>query len=95
MRGECVRDAPEESAADGASSALATDDQSGVDVLGDLIDRLGHRFVRLGDSCDGVVAALPSSRRAFLGDLLSGGSFLLIDLALVRNGDDERACSGQ
>jgi hypothetical protein len=33
MRGECVRDAPEESAAHGASSALAADNQSGVEVL--------------------------------------------------------------
>jgi hypothetical protein len=49
VRGECVRDAPEESAAN----------------------------------------------RALLGDLLSGGGFLLIDLALVRYRDDERACSGQ
>jgi hypothetical protein len=37
-----MRDAPEENAANGASSALDTDNQSSVEVLSDLIDRLGY-----------------------------------------------------
>ena len=52
--GECVRDAAEQSAADGAPSALTADNQSGVDLLGDLIDRLDHRFVGLRDSRGGT-----------------------------------------
>jgi hypothetical protein len=74
---------------------LAADDQPGVNLLGDLIDRLGHRLVGLGDSRDGVVAARPSSRGALLGDSLSEFGFLLIDLALVGYGDDKRTRSGQ
>ena len=75
--------------------ALAADNQPGVEVVGDLINRLGHRFARLDDMCDGVVTTRSSSRRPLLGDLLSGSGFLLIDLALVRYGHDERAGSGQ
>ena len=92
---ECVGDAAEESAADGAPAALAADNQSGVDLLGDLIDRLGHRLVGLRDSCGRVVAALAGTRGALLGDLSRGSRFLLVDLAFVRYGDDERAGSGQ
>jgi hypothetical protein len=54
---ECAGDAAEESAADGAPAALAADNQSGVNLLGDLIDRPGPRFVGLRDSCGRVVAA--------------------------------------
>ena len=61
---ECTGDATEESAADGAPAALPADNQSGVNLLGDLIDRLGHRFVGLRDSCGRVVAALAGTRGA-------------------------------
>ena len=54
--GERVRDATEESAADRTPATLPADNQSGVNLLGDLIDRLGHRFVGLRDSCGRVVA---------------------------------------
>jgi hypothetical protein len=74
---------------------LAADDQPGVDLVGDVSDRLGHRLVRFGDSRDRVVAARPSSRGALLGDPLSEFGFLFIDLALVRYGDHKRARSGQ
>ena len=92
---ECVGDAAEESAADGAPAALAADNQSGVNLLGDLIDRLGHRFVGLRDSCGRVVAALAGTRSALFGDLSRGCRFLLVDLAFVRYGDYERAGSRQ
>jgi hypothetical protein len=61
---QCVGDATEESAADGAPAALAADNQSGVNLLGDLIDRLGHRFVGSRDSCGRVVPALAGTRGA-------------------------------
>jgi hypothetical protein len=61
---ECVRDATEQSAADGAPAALAADNQSGVNPPGDLIDPLGHRFVGLRDSRGRVVAALAGTRGA-------------------------------
>ena len=60
--GECVGDAAEESTAYGAPAALAADNQSGVNLLGDLIDRLGHRFVGLRDSCGRVIATLARTR---------------------------------
>src|SRR6476646_8822233 len=88
---ECVRDATEESAADGAPATLAADNQSGVYLLGDLIDRLGHRFVGLRDSCGRVIAALAGTRGALFGDLSRGSRFLVVDLAFVRYGDYERA----
>src|SRR5450755_3954021 len=91
--GERVRDAAEQSAAYGAPSALTADNQSGVDLLGDFIDRLDHRFVGLRDSCRGAVATPAGARRALFGDLSRRGGFLLVDLALVRYGDDERAGS--
>ena len=69
MCGECVGDAAEESASDGAPATLAADNQSGVNLLGDLIDRLGHRFVGLRDSCGRVVAAPAGTRGGLFGDL--------------------------
>ena len=69
---ECVGDAAEESAADGAPAALAADNQSGVNLLGDLIDRPGHRSVGLRDSCRGVVATLAGTRGALICDLSRG-----------------------
>src|SRR5205807_9425647 len=69
---ECVGDATEESAAAGAPAALAADNQSGVNLLGDLIDRPGHRFVGLRDSCGRVVAAFPGTRAALFGALSRG-----------------------
>ena len=92
---ERVGDATEESAPDGAPAALAADNQSGVNLLGDLIDRLGHRFVGLRDSCGRVVAALACARGALFGDLSRGSRFLLVDLAFVRYGNYERAGPGQ
>jgi hypothetical protein len=65
---ECVGDAAEESAADGAPAALAADNQSGVNLLGYLIDRPGHRFVGLCDSCGGVVAAFAGTSGALFCD---------------------------
>jgi hypothetical protein len=79
----------------GASAALAADNQSGVNLLGDLIDRPGHRFVGLRDSCGGVVAALAGTRGALFCDLSRCGRLLLVDLALVWYGDYERAGSRQ
>src|ERR1700747_510854 len=77
---ECVGDAAEQSAADGAPAALAADNQSGVNLLGDLFDRLGHGFAGLRDSWRGVVAALASACGALFGDLSRGGRLLLVDL---------------
>jgi len=51
---QCVGDATEESAADGALPRLAADNQSGVNLLAILIDRLGHRFVACAIRADGV-----------------------------------------
>jgi hypothetical protein len=79
--GECVGDAAEEGAADGAPAALAADNQSGVNLLGDLIDCLGDGFVGLRGSCRGVVAAPAGTRGALFGDLSRGDRFLLVDLA--------------
>jgi hypothetical protein len=39
---ECVGDATEESAADRAPAALAANNQSGVNLLRDFINSLGH-----------------------------------------------------
>src|ERR1700726_2280155 len=80
---ECVGDAAEESAADGAPAALAADNESGVNLLGDLIDRPGHGFVGLRDSCGGVVTTLAGTRGALLRELPRGSRLLLVDLALV------------
>src|ERR1700684_2724227 len=88
------RDAAEESAADGAPAALAADNQSGVNLLGDLIDRLRHRFVGLRDSGGGAVAAAAGTRGALLGDLSRDRRLLLVDLTFVRYGDHERTGSG-
>ena len=90
-----VGDAAEESASDGARPTLAADNQSGVNLLGDLIDRLGHRLVGLRDSSGRVVAAPAATRGALLGDCSRGRRLLLVDLALVGYGDWERAGSGQ
>src|SRR6266403_4303201 len=84
---ECVGDAAEERAADGAAAALAADNQSGVNLLGDLIDRPGHRFVGLRDSCRGVVATLAGTRGALFCDFSRGRRLLRVDLALVWYGD--------
>src|SRR6185312_10770992 len=75
---ERVGDATEESAADGATAALAADNQSGVNLLGDLIDRLGHRFAGLRDSGERVVAALAGTRGALFRDLSRGSRFPLV-----------------
>ena len=64
---EGAGDATEESAADRAPATLPTDNQPGVNLLGDLIDRLGHRFVGLGDSRGRVVAAPAGTRGALFG----------------------------
>src|SRR3984893_7065871 len=85
--GEFVGDAAEEGTADGAPAALAADNQSGVNLLGDLIDRPGHGFVGLRDSCRGVVATLAGTRGALLREFSRGSRLLLVDLALVRYGD--------
>src|SRR5690348_10213200 len=92
---ECMGDAAEESTADNAPAALAADNKSGVYLLGDLFDRPGHRFPCLCDSCGGVVAARAGTRGALLCELSRHSSFLLVELALVRYGDNERAGSGQ
>jgi hypothetical protein len=53
VRREGVGDAAEKSAGDGAAAALAADDKSGVNLLGNLIDRL----VLATDSLDCAIRA--------------------------------------
>src|ERR1700733_4462991 len=92
---ECVRDAAQEDAPDRPPSALATDDQRGVDLLSDLVDRPDHRFVGLCGACDRVVSAPAGTLGALLGDLLCRGRLPLVDLAFVRYGYHERPGSSQ
>src|SRR5262245_36296697 len=95
MRGERVRDASEESTADGSASALAADNQPGVYLPGDVVDRLRHRLVGLLGSCAGVVAARASSGGALVSELSRPSRFFRVDLAFIWNGDEERAGAGQ